>query len=95
VPIEGGPPQRILDLPLVVKSPVYRWTQDGHGLVYIDSASRVYNLWSQSIDGGPPKQLTDFSSDQIFRFDLTLDGKRIALSRGYEGSDVVLITDFK
>ncbi|HEY8227530.1 MAG TPA: protein kinase [Pyrinomonadaceae bacterium] len=95
VPIEGGPPQRILDLPQVVKSPVYRWTSDGRALVYIDSTSRVFNLWSQSIDGGPQKQLTDFSSDQIFRFDLTPDGKKTALSRGYEGSDVVLITDFR
>lgn len=95
VSMEGGAPQRILDFPLVVKSPVYRWSSDGRALVYIDSTSRVFNLWSQPLDGGPPKQLTDFSSDQIFRFDLTSDGKKIALSRGYEGSDVVLITDFR
>ncbi len=95
LPIEGGPPEKILDLPLVIKSPIYRWTSDGRGFVYIDAADRVYNLWSQSIDGGPPRQLTDFSSDQIFRFDSTHDGKRIALSRGHEGSDVVLITDFR
>ncbi len=94
VSIEGGPPLRIVDLPLVLKSPVYRWTADGRGFVYIDSVSRVYNLWSQSLDIGPPKQLTDFGSDQIFRFDLTQDGKKIALSRGREGSDVVLITNF-
>lgn len=95
VPIEGGQPKRILDLPLVVKSPVYRWTADSNGLVYIDSTNRVYNLWSQSFDRSPPTQLTDFSSDQIFRFDLTPDGKKIALSRGHEGSDVVLITNFR
>ena len=94
VPIEGGPPLRIVDLPLVIKSPAYCWTADGHGFVYIDSVNRVYNLWSQSLDGGPPKQLTDFGSDQIFRFDLTRDGKKIALSRGHEGADVVLITNF-
>ncbi len=95
IPIEGGPLKRILDLPLVVRSPVYGWTPDGRGLVYIDSSNRVYNLWSQSVDTSPPKQLTDFSSDQIFRFDLSPDGKKIALSRGHEGSDVVLITDFR
>jgi Tol biopolymer transport system component len=78
----------------VIKTPFYRWTVDGHGFIYIDSVNRVYNLWSQSLDGGPPKQLTDFGSDQIFRFDLTRDGKKIALSRGHEGSDVVLITNF-
>ena len=95
VSMDGGPPVRMLDLPAVLKSPVYRWTPDGRGFIYIDSVNRVYNLWSQSLDGGPPKQLTDFSSDQIFRFDLTRDGKKIVLSRGREGSDVVLITNFK
>jgi eukaryotic-like serine/threonine-protein kinase len=95
VSIDGGPPAKILDLPSVVRSPVYRWLPDGRSLVYIDSVNRVYNLWSQSLDSGPPKQLTDFSSDQIFRFDLTPDGKKIVLSRGREGSDVVLITNFR
>ena len=95
VSIDGGPPVKALDLPGVLKSPVYRWTPDGRGFIYIDNVNRVYNLWSQSLDSGPPKQLTDFSSDQIFRFDLARDGKEIVLSRGREGSDVVLITNFR
>lgn len=95
ISMEGGPPLKIMDLPLVIKSPNFRWTPDGGGFIYIDSVNRVYNLWSQSIDGSPPKQLTDFSSDQIFRFDLAPDGKKIALSRGHDASDAVLITNFR
>ncbi|MGH9908502.1 MAG: protein kinase domain-containing protein [Pyrinomonadaceae bacterium] len=94
IPFDGGPPARTLDLPKVIASNIFRWTADGRGLIYIDSRDRVYNLWSQSLDSSPPKQLTDFSSDEIFKFDWSRDGKKLALARGHEGSDVVLISNF-
>ena len=53
------------------------------------------NVWAQPIGGGPPRQLTDFKSDQTFYFDWSRDGKQLALARGTQTSDVVLITDFK
>jgi Tol biopolymer transport system component len=95
IPAEGGPPVRIIDAPAVIRSVVFRWTPDGARVVYIDSRERVYNLWAQPLDGGPPVQLTDFKSDQIFQFDWSRDGKRLALARGHDGSDVVLISDFR
>ena len=49
----------------------------------------------RNVDGGPPKQLTNFTSDQIFGFDISRDGKQLALARGTQASDVVLISDFK
>jgi hypothetical protein len=55
----------------------------------------VSNLWAQSIDGSPPKQLTNFTTDRIFGFAFSRDGKQLALSRGTQASDVVLISDFK
>jgi hypothetical protein len=39
--------------------------------------------------------LTNFTSDRIFWFDISRDGKQIALSRGTQTSDVVLISNFK
>jgi len=39
--------------------------------------------------------LTDFKSDQIFSFEWSRDGKQLALTRGTESSDVVLIRDFR
>jgi hypothetical protein len=47
------------------------------------------------LDGGKPVQLTDFKTDQIFWFDFSRDGKQLALSRGTQTSDVILIRDFK
>jgi hypothetical protein len=39
--------------------------------------------------------LTDFKTDQMFWFDFSRDGKQLALSRGTQTSDVVLIRDFR
>jgi serine/threonine protein kinase/Tol biopolymer transport system component len=95
IPFEGGPPVKVFDWPAVVRSRTFRWTPDGLGLIYIDSRDRVYNLWTQSLDGSPSKQVTNFSSDQIFGFDISKDGKVVAMARGHEGSDAVLINSFK
>ncbi|HEY3026454.1 MAG TPA: hypothetical protein VGJ55_09920 [Pyrinomonadaceae bacterium] len=38
--------------------------------------------------------VTDFKSDQIFWFDFSRDGQ-LALSRGTQTSDVILIRDFR
>jgi len=95
ISVDGGPPVRLLDLPNVVKSVIFQLAADGHALIYRDSRNRVDNLWSQPLDGGSPKQLTDFKSDQIFWFDWSRDGKELALARGRAGSDVVLISSFR
>ena len=95
IPFEGGRPVRILDLPSVVSSRIIRWAPDGKSLIYIDSVNRAGNLWIQSLDGGQPRQLTNFTSDRIFRFDVSSDGKHYAISRGNETADVVTITNFR
>lgn len=95
IPFDGGPPARILDLPLIVKSRTIRWTRDGSALIYSDNRDKADNLWSQPLDGGPPKQLTDFKSDRIFRFDVTPDGGNFALAKGNETSDAVMISNFR
>ena len=68
---------------------------DGRTLIFIDTINGVSNIWSLPLDASAPKQLTDFKTDQIFWFDLSRDGKQLALSRGTQTSDVILIRDFK
>jgi hypothetical protein len=55
--------------------------------------SDLRNL-SQPIDGSAPKQISNFTSDLISNFALSRDGKRLAISRGNNSLDVVLIKDF-
>jgi Tol biopolymer transport system component/DNA-binding winged helix-turn-helix (wHTH) protein len=68
-----------------------QWTRDGTGLVYIKAAASVSNIWRLPLDGGTPRQLTNFTGETIYNFALAADG-RLALSRGHEISDVVLIS---
>ena len=75
------------------EGPGYRWAPNGRALTYIDNREGVSNIWSMSIDGGAPRQITDFATDQIFRFDWSRDGKQIACSRGVEMTDVILLRD--
>ena len=89
----GGPPIKVFDL--LQSSRLVRWTPDGRSLAYIVTEGGVSNIWAQPLDGGPPKQLTDFKSENIFNFAWSRDGQKIALSRGVVNTDVVLITGFK
>ncbi|HVS82179.1 MAG TPA: LpqB family beta-propeller domain-containing protein [Pyrinomonadaceae bacterium] len=97
IPFAGGDPVKVLDLPRPSFSgaPGLRWTPDGRALTFIDTTNGVSNIWSLPLDGGAPKQLTDFKTDQIFWFDFSRDGKQLALSRGTQTSDVILIRDFR
>jgi len=56
--------------------------------------SGVTNLWMQPLDGGPPKQLTNFASESFFALDWSRDGK-LVYGRGETTSDAVLISDFR
>jgi serine/threonine protein kinase/Tol biopolymer transport system component len=72
---------------------VIDWTADGQALTYLERQSGVENIWSQRLDGGPPRQLTNFKSDLIFYYKWSRDGKQFAVARGTQTTDVVLITD--
>lgn len=91
---EGGPPLKILPVAPEAEANI-RWSADGREIVYVSADKGVSNLWAQPIDGKPPRQITDFTSDRIFGFDFSRDGKQLALSRGTITGDVVLIKDFK
>ncbi len=92
IPIEGGEPVKSFDVSLTTNTwAEIRWTPDGRGLTYVDAPEGVGNVWLQPLAGGPPKRLTDFKSDRLFRFDWSRDGKQLVCSRGAETNDVVLI----
>jgi serine/threonine protein kinase/Tol biopolymer transport system component len=99
LPFEGGQPTKNFDLPNgVVTSTLVarlRWTGNGRAIVYGVTQGGVTNLWAQALDGSPPQPLTNFTSDRIFSFDISRDGRQITLARGTVTSDVVLISNFR
>ena len=96
IPFAGGDPVKVLDLPHIFSiTGRLRWMPDGRALAFIDTINGVSNIWSLPLDGGKPIQLTDFKTDHIFWFDFSSDGKQLALSRGTQTSDVIVIKDFR
>jgi hypothetical protein len=53
------------------------------------------NVAARQGGDGAPRKVTDFKSDSIFWFDFSRDGKQLALARGTQTSDVVLISNFR
>ena len=95
---EGGPATKSFNVSPTFNpdlNPTLHWTSDGGALTYVDQLNGADNIWSQPINGGPPKPLTNFKSDKIFGFAWSRDGKRLAVSHGTVTTDVVLIKDFR
>ena len=89
LPIYGGSPAKIFDAEFHLPARL-RWTPDGRAVTYIGRENGLADIWSQSIDGGEPKRLTNFKADNIFSFDWSRDNK-LVISHGTSTSDVVLM----
>jgi serine/threonine protein kinase len=94
LPFAGGEPVKTFDMPQTAGGRP-DWTPDGKAITFYDNRTGTLNLWSQPLDGGPLKQLTNFSPHELFSRDFTRDGKLAALARGPVTSDVILISDFR
>ena len=71
-----------------------RWSPDGQALTFAADHDGVANVWAQPLDGGPPKQLTDFKVEGRFLFDWSRDGKQLIITRRRWPSDLVLLRNF-
>ena len=70
------------------------FTPDGQAVVYtVTSENNADNVWLQPLDGKPGHQITQFTSDRIFGFGWSPDGKKLAVGRGHIESDVILLRD--
>src|SRR5207248_1088623 len=92
VPTTGGPPGQTFDAPKDLRAA--GWSPDGRSLIYVKDTNNVSNLWTLPLDGGQPRQLTNWPAEQIFRFAWSRDGRTLAVARGHASYDVVLIKDF-
>jgi Tol biopolymer transport system component len=93
----GGQPVKTLNIPYSSPgwTPVLRWSPAGDAIDFIDAGSSVANIWRQPIGGGPPKQISNFTSGQILNFAWSPDGKNLAVAHGKSRSDVVSIRHFR
>jgi Tol biopolymer transport system component len=94
VPIAGGTPAKVFRLPETASPPPLAWTPDGLAVSFINNVNGVGNVWQQPVAGGPATPVTHFASGKIFKFQWSRDG-RLALSRGTESVDAVMIRNFR
>jgi Tol biopolymer transport system component len=85
-------PFKTFDLPVTSRS-MFRWWPDSRAVLYVDTRGDVSNLWRLPLDGGPAKQITDFTTDTINFFAYSHDGRTLALSRGNLTRDALMIND--
>ena len=96
LPLSGGPSIGQLNIPvLAMMGNPFSWSRDSRGLMFLDSRDGVTNIWLQPLAGGKPRQMTNFSSERIYSFDWSTDGKQLVVSRGHSSSDIVLISNFR
>ena len=69
--------------------------ESGSAILYNSCVDNVVNIWRQPIDGGEPKQVTDFKDSEISSFAWSRDGRSLALTRGTLVSDAVMISQVK
>jgi serine/threonine protein kinase/Tol biopolymer transport system component len=99
LPVEGGRPIKWFSLPDGITAPPdlafpqFRWSPDSRSILYVNTEKSVSNLWRQQITGGLPKQLTSFTSDRIFWFDVSPSSGEFVYASGQYLHDGVLITD--
>jgi eukaryotic-like serine/threonine-protein kinase len=87
--VDGGPV--IGSFERMIGGGVPNWSYDGKSLIYPVTRAGVSDIWAQPIDGGPAKQLTHFTSDQIANAAWSGDGKTLAVTRGTRTADIILL----
>jgi Tol biopolymer transport system component len=94
LPSEGGSPVHLVDVPQSLEDLQLAWTADGSSILFQQTKDGVSNVWSQPMAGGAPRQITFFKDLHIYDFDVSIDGKTLAVCRAKSASDVVLIEGF-
>lgn len=96
ISIDGGSVLKSFELPATAKTEAgIAWTKDGNGVFFVNTLGTISNIWKQTLDGKPPKSVTDFKEFQIAAFALNLEGNRFAVSRGSRNRDAVLIRNIR
>jgi serine/threonine protein kinase/Tol biopolymer transport system component len=96
IPFEGGEPIKTFQVNASgTVLAIVQWANDGKSVLYTVTGNNVTNIWSQPLDGGPPKQATEFKEMLMTGFAWSPDGKQLACTRGNLVRDAVLIRDLK
>lgn len=89
--LDDGTRVKRFDFPPTVVERIVKWSRDGKSIAFLNSPGGIQNIWLQPLDGGEAKPVTSFDSGRIITFNWDESGDRLAVIRGVESSDVVLL----
>ena len=92
VPADGN--HLVWSGPSTFYTPCIRLLPDGEGLVVNGYGGDLPNLWSRSLHDEPAR-MTNLHEQLAMIFDISPDGKTIALARGQVMRDAVLLGGFQ
>jgi Tol biopolymer transport system component/DNA-binding winged helix-turn-helix (wHTH) protein len=94
IPTEGGSEPRFFNLS---SSPrIVRWSSDAQSFDYAENNPEGAKIWRQSLDSSQPRKLVlELPDERIFYFAWSPDGKSLAVARGKQTDDAVLLTNFQ
>ena len=92
-PASGGDALHTFDAPYGMRQ--LRFAPDNKGYTYVLTRDRAANIWEQPLAGGPPVQLTKFTTDDMFAYAWSHDGKHLAFSRGQKKTDAIMMSNFR
>ena len=96
ISFEGGSDVKVVEIVASGTAlAVLHWSNDGKSILYTVTSNNLTNIWSQPLDGGKPKQVTDFREMLMTGFSWSRDGKQLACTRGTLVRDAILVTDVK
>lgn len=85
---------RFIDVKATV--PKIFWSPDGKSIDFIEDAPDGSRIWRQDVeDGARPRLLTTVPRDQVFGLAWSADGKTLAISRGRQVNDAILLKNFE
>lgn len=85
--LPGARPVSVADLFAAAASNNAVWSADGRSFIFNSNETGRMNLWSRSIDGGPPKQLSRSDHRQQSR-SVTPDGKWVIFQSDQDGREI-------
>lgn len=80
--------------PVSIIPPTRRFSPDSQTIDYISAETDGTQIVRQKFDGSEPVPIYTFADGRIFNFAWSKDGKQIAISRGQQSRDAVLLSEF-
>jgi Tol biopolymer transport system component/DNA-binding winged helix-turn-helix (wHTH) protein len=87
---DGAAEPELFELP--ARRPIAQWAADGASFDYAAGIFNSSSLRRQPVGGGEERRLCEFP-DRIFNFAWSRDGKNLAVSRGEQQGDALMITN--